>query len=126
MSSFTYYSLPGFGEQCRQQYGFSDACIIGDRLIVTGQSKFAYLSRRPAFENIKSLIERTFQQAEYVVKLHAYVVGLSAVRGEARAIMVRHIKKACPNHQALFTTVGIESLPFAEHRVELEVDVWLP
>lgn len=47
MSSFTYYSLPGFGEQCRQQYGFSDACIIGDRLIVTGQSKFAYLSRRP-------------------------------------------------------------------------------
>ncbi|RAK91967.1 hypothetical protein BO79DRAFT_252041 [Aspergillus costaricaensis CBS 115574] len=121
MSSFTYYSLPGFGEQCRQQYGFSDACIIGERLIVTGQSQVAQ-----AFENTKSLIERTLQQAEYVVKLHAYVVALSAVRDEARAIMVGHIKKACPNHQALFTTVGIESLPFAEHRVELEVDVWLP
>ncbi|GKZ37794.1 hypothetical protein AbraIFM66950_009553 [Aspergillus brasiliensis] len=148
MSSFTYYSLPGFGEQCRQQYGFSDACIIGDRLIVTGQTGMnPYTSQTSpdledqvaqAFENIKSLIERTLQQAnhpayregksgwEYVVKLHAYVVGLSAVRDEARAIMVRYIKKACPNHQPLFTMVGIESLPFAEHRVELEVDVWLP
>ncbi|GAQ43137.1 hypothetical protein ABZX51_011313 [Aspergillus tubingensis] len=136
MSSFTYYSLPSFGEQCRQLYGFSDACIIGDHLIVTGQTGMnPYTSQTSpdledqvaqAFENIKSLIERTLQQAGYVVKLHAYVVGLSAVRDEARAIMVRHIKKACPNHQALFTTVGIESLPFAEHRVELEVDVWLP
>jgi hypothetical protein len=38
MSSFNYYSLPGFGEECREKYGFSDACIIGDRLVITGQS----------------------------------------------------------------------------------------
>ncbi|RAH41211.1 uncharacterized protein BO95DRAFT_518139 [Aspergillus brunneoviolaceus CBS 621.78] len=56
-----------------------------------------------AFENIKALIERTLQQAQHpaykegksgwelVVKLHAYFVGLSAVRDEARAIMVRHM-----------------------------------
>ncbi|RAH70371.1 YjgF-like protein [Aspergillus aculeatinus CBS 121060] len=147
MSSFAYYSLPGFGEQCREQYGFSDACIIGDRMIITGQTGMDPVTCQTApdleaqvaqaFENIKALIERTLQQAqhpayqegksgwEHVVKLHAYFVGLSAVRDEARAIMVRHIKQACPNHQPLFTMVGIESLPFPEHRVELEVDVWI-
>ena len=57
--------------------------------------------------------------------LRAYFVGLSAVRDEARAIMARHMKKSCPNHQPLFTMTRIESLPFEEHRVELEVDVWL-
>lgn len=42
MSSFSYYSLPGFGEKCRQEFGFADACIIGDRMIVTGQSNVAW------------------------------------------------------------------------------------
>lgn len=39
MASFKYHALPGFGEECREKYGFSDACIIGNRLVVTGQSK---------------------------------------------------------------------------------------
>ncbi|PYI13052.1 hypothetical protein BO86DRAFT_441745 [Aspergillus japonicus CBS 114.51] len=147
MSSFTYYSGPGFGEQCRQQYGFSDACIIGDRMIVTGQTGMNPTTCQTApdlaaqvaqaFANIGSLIERTLRQAEhpahqagksgweYVVKLHAYFVGLSAVRDDARALMVRHIQQACPHHPPLFTMVGVESLPFPEHRVELEADVWI-
>ena len=45
MANFDYYSLPGFGEQCRKEYGFSDSCIIGDRMIITGQSKYARLIR---------------------------------------------------------------------------------
>ncbi|KAL4746046.1 hypothetical protein BDW72DRAFT_207698 [Aspergillus terricola var. indicus] len=93
MSSFTYYSLLGFGEQCREQYGFSDVCIIGNCMIVTGQTGVnPYMSRTsPDLEdqNIKSLIERTLQQA---------------------------------NHPAY----GDRNLPFEEHCVELEVDVWLP
>jgi hypothetical protein len=39
MASFKYHALPGFGEECREKYGFSDACLIGNRLVVTGQSK---------------------------------------------------------------------------------------
>jgi hypothetical protein len=39
MASFKYHAVPGFGEECREKYGFSDACIIGNRLVVTGQSK---------------------------------------------------------------------------------------
>lgn len=39
MASFSYHALPGFGEECREKYGFSDACLIGNRLVVTGQSK---------------------------------------------------------------------------------------
>ncbi|KAL4981945.1 hypothetical protein BDW68DRAFT_192564 [Aspergillus falconensis] len=132
--------------QCREQYGFSNACIIGNRIIVTaGMSPFtSQTSPDPkdqvaqAFEKIKFLIKQTLRQAsypayhegmsgwEYFVKLRAYFVGLSAVQDEARTIMARHIKKLCLNHQPLFTMTGIESLPFEERRVELEVDVRLP
>jgi hypothetical protein len=37
MSTFRYYSAPGFGQVARAEYGFSDACIIGNRMEVTGQ-----------------------------------------------------------------------------------------
>ena len=39
MASFKYHALPGFGEEFHDKYGFSDACIIGNWLVVTGQSK---------------------------------------------------------------------------------------
>lgn len=86
-----------------------------------------------AFKNINNLIIRTLEHAGHpaqnrgksgwglVVNLRAYFVGLSNIRSRARDTMVRAIKQWCPDHQPLFTMVGIESLPFPEHRVELEV-----
>ncbi|KAJ6032912.1 uncharacterized protein N7446_008795 [Penicillium canescens] len=147
MANFNYYSLPGFGEQCRKQYGFSDACIIGDRMIVTGQTGMNPLSLETspnfdqevtqAFQNVNDLILQTLKDArssvsieqnrgwDYVVKIRAFIVNLSNTREQAREQMVRNIKKWCPNHQPLFTMVGVETLPFPEHNVEIEVDIWL-
>ena len=90
-----------------------------------------------AFNNINDLIIHTLVQEghaieedstgwDYVVKLRAFLVGLSGMRVEARENMVHNIKKWCPRHQPLFTMVGLESLPFPEHLVEFEVDVWIP
>ncbi|KAJ5975076.1 Endoribonuclease L-PSP/chorismate mutase-like protein [Penicillium waksmanii] len=147
MASFRYHALPGFGEECREKYGFSDACLIGNRLVVTGQTGMDPLTRETspkieeqiaqAFKNIDDLIIRTLVKEghtikegdsgwDYVVKLHAFFVGLSGMRAVARENMVHYIKKWCPRHQPLFTMVGIESLPFPEHLVEFEVDVWIP
>ncbi|OOO04958.1 Endoribonuclease L-PSP [Aspergillus oryzae] len=115
-------------------------------MIVTGQTGMDPLTLKTspifeeevtqAFQNINDLIlltlkkeGRTIEEGktgwDYVVKLHAYLVNLSTMRDEARETMVRHIKKFCPNHQPLFTMVGVESLPFPEHHIELEVDIWL-
>lgn len=87
--------------------------------------------------NVNDLITHTLVQAghaieencsgwDYVVKLRAYFVALSNMRKQARENMVHYIRKWCPHHQPLFTMVGIESLPFPEHLVEFEVDVWIP
>jgi enamine deaminase RidA (YjgF/YER057c/UK114 family) len=90
-----------------------------------------------AFQNVNDLIVQTLKDArssvsieqdrgwDYVVKIRAFIVGLSSIREQAREQMVRNIKKWCPNHQPLFTMVGVESLPFPEHHVEIEVDIWL-
>ncbi|KAJ6088085.1 Endoribonuclease L-PSP/chorismate mutase-like protein [Penicillium canescens] len=147
MASLRYHALPGFGEDCREKYGFSDACLIGNRLVVTGQTGINPLTRETspkieeqiaqAFKNIDDLIIHTLIKEghaikevdsgwDYVVKLRAFFVGLSETREVARENMVHYIKKWCPRHQPLFTMVGIESLPFPEHLVEFEVDVWIP
>ncbi|KAL5363815.1 hypothetical protein BJX96DRAFT_122821 [Aspergillus floccosus] len=147
MASFKYYALPCFGEECREKYGFSDACIIDNRLVITRQTGMDPVTRKAsqmieeqiiqAFKNVNGLIIHTLFQAgrdveenrsgwDYVVKLRAYFVGLSSLREQARENMVYYIRKWCPHHQPLFTMVGIESLPFPEHLVEFEVDVWLP
>ncbi|KAJ5817047.1 hypothetical protein N7447_009280 [Penicillium robsamsonii] len=147
MANFNYHSLPGFGEQCRKEYGFSDSCIIGDRMFVTGQTGMDPLTLKTsldfdeeaaqAFQNVNDLIVQTFNDAKssvrigqdggwgHVVKIRAFIVGLSSIREQAREQMVHNIKKWCPNHQPLFTMVGVESLPFPEHHIEIEVDIWL-
>lgn len=90
-----------------------------------------------AFNNVNDLIIHTLVQAghaieenrsgwDYGVKLCAYFVALSDIQKQARENMVHYIRKWCPHHQPLFTMVGIESLPFPEHLVEFEVDVWIP
>lgn len=57
---------------------------------------------------------------DYIVKLQTYHVGLSTMQDKARELMVQNIKKWCPNHQPLFTMVGVESLPFSELHIEIE------
>ncbi|GIC92490.1 uncharacterized protein Aud_008956 [Aspergillus udagawae] len=147
MASFNYHALPGFGEECRDKYGFSDACIIGNRLIVTGQTGMDPLTKKSspnaedqiaqAFNNVNDLIIHSLIQEghaieegrtgwDYVVKLRAFFVGLSGMRVKARENVVHNIKNWCHHHQPLFTMVGIESLPFPEHLLEFEVDVWIP
>lgn len=90
-----------------------------------------------AFKNVNDIIVHTLDAAglsakvdqrtgwNFVVKIRAYVVGLSKVQEMARTEMVRNIKMWCPDHQPLFTLVGVESLPFPEHHVEIEADIWV-
>ncbi|KAH8434292.1 uncharacterized protein LDX57_011932 [Aspergillus melleus] len=146
MASLDYYSLPGFGDKCRKEFGFSDSCVIGNCIFTTGQTGMDPVTQKTspvfeeevaqAFSNINNIILHTLKKAnissdskqqgwDHVVKIRAFVVGLSSIRGEAREKMVENIKKWCPNHQPLFTMVGIESLPFPEHHVEIEVDAWI-
>ncbi|GKU08558.1 l-psp endoribonuclease family [Fusarium langsethiae] len=154
MSSLTFYAAPGFGKECQQSFGFSDACIIGDRMEVTGQIGKDPLSDGAqqqsmsleeevdqAFRNVNSAILSTLEQANHplfaktkangksgwdlVVKLRSFHVGLAKNDAFLREVMVKNIKLWCPQHQPLFTMVGIEALPFPRVNVELEVDVHL-
>ncbi|CAH0024686.1 unnamed protein product [Clonostachys rhizophaga] len=153
MSSLTFYAAPGFGKQCQEMFGFSDACIIGDRMVTTGQIGGNPLDREAqqsmsleeeiaqAFKNVNNVILTTLEQAKHpkfamtkqdnktgwdiVVKLTSYHVNLAENSTLLRELMVKNIKLWCPRHQPLFTMVGIESLPFASTNVELEVEVFL-
>ncbi|KAM0716174.1 hypothetical protein Q7P37_008688 [Cladosporium fusiforme] len=149
MSSLQYYPAPGFGQVTRTQYGFSNACIVGDRMEVTGQvGKHPITLEVPedlgaevaqAFENLRTVIEITLEQWDcepgrqvarkaawdYVVKITSYHVGLSRDRSRLREIMVRELKARFPNHRPLFTMLDVESLPLEDTNVEIEAVIYL-
>ncbi|KAF2994670.1 hypothetical protein E8E13_001357 [Curvularia kusanoi] len=147
MSSFKYYSAPGFGQVTREQYGFSDACVIGNRIEVTGQVGFhpdtlevpsnLEAEVAQAFDNLNTVILHIIKESgvgkpvdetrawDNVVKITSYHVGLSQKRAELREIMVKALKERFRNHQPLFTMVGVESLPLEETNVEVEAVVYV-
>jgi enamine deaminase RidA (YjgF/YER057c/UK114 family) len=115
----------------------SDYAIAGMNPLTLQTSSSFDEEAAQAFQNVSDLIVQTLKQAkpslnidqdngwDHVVKIRAFIVGLSNIREQAREQMVCNIKRWCPNHQPLFTMVGVESLPFPEHHVEIEADVLL-
>ncbi|KAL1980884.1 hypothetical protein VTN96DRAFT_3380 [Rasamsonia emersonii] len=149
MSSLSYYSRPGRGQHWQQQFGFSEACIIGDRMEVAGQTGMAPDSTTipatleeevaQAFANINEVILYALEKSnhparsnapsktgwDFVTRVRTYHVNLPETRDRIIGLMVQNVKKWCPNHQPTWTMIGVQSLPFPEQNVEIEVDVYL-
>ncbi|KAJ8115547.1 hypothetical protein OPT61_g2832 [Boeremia exigua] len=150
MSFLEYYSAEGFGQVTRKKYGFSDACIVGDRIEVTGQVGINPATLQvpaelveeinQAFNNLEQVINIALSHSssgtncnggssmsvwDYVVKITSYHVNLSQDRSRVRDIMVRLLKERFTVHQPLFTMLGVESLPLEDTNVEIEALVYI-
>lgn len=76
-----------------------------------------------AFANV----EHTLQQAggkgwEQVYSVRCYCLPMA---NEAFDHIVRNLKKYCPNHQPLWTVVGVPRLGYDDMRIEVEVEAHL-
>ncbi|OOF94524.1 hypothetical protein ASPCADRAFT_208195 [Aspergillus carbonarius ITEM 5010] len=147
MAPIPSYSRPGRGQHFQEAYGFSEACIAGDRMEIAGQTGMSPTSTTipptiedevaQAFTNINEVILYTLEQAkpdlrasvthgwDRVVKIRTYHVNLPANREKIIGLMVENVKKWCPDHQPTWTMLGIEALPFEGQNLEIEVDVYL-
>ncbi|SPO03149.1 related to L-PSP endoribonuclease family protein [Cephalotrichum gorgonifer] len=134
MSHLKYYAYPPFGPHQQKNFHYSQAVRVGDRIECAGQGGLDPVTRE--FEKeINAQIDLAFLNVErclkdaggkgwsQVFRVNSYHVPLN---NEALAAMVRNFKKYMPDHQPIWTTVGVSRLGEDDMRVEIEVSAHDP
>ncbi|KAJ5149144.1 hypothetical protein N7448_000722 [Penicillium atrosanguineum] len=129
MSHLQYYSYEGLGQKQKRDFWYSQAVRIGDRIECAGQGgwdpKTGVFHREinaqidQAFANVElNLKDAGGKGWEQVFRVNSYHV---PINNEALDAMVRNFKRYMPNHQPIWTCVGVTRLGEDDMRVEIEV-----
>ncbi|GAA6020723.1 hypothetical protein JCM10207_002000 [Rhodosporidiobolus poonsookiae] len=131
MSHLQYFNYAGVGERNAKQFKYSQAVRVGDRIECSGQGGWdPETGSYDGFREINAQIDQTFKNVdialkaaggkgwEQVFRINSYHVHLN---GEAMAAMVRNFKQWMPNHEPLWTCVGVTRLGEDDMHVEIEV-----
>lgn len=146
MSHLQYYNYEGVGQKNKEQFWYSQAVRIGDRIECAGQGKNSILlnsghnidygtggwdPKTGVFHReINAQIDQAFANVdlnlknaggkgwEQVFRVNSYHV---PINNEALEAMVRNFKHWMPNHQPIWTCVGVTRLGEDDMRVEIEV-----
>jgi enamine deaminase RidA (YjgF/YER057c/UK114 family) len=115
----------GVGEQMRDNYHYSQGVQVGDMVYVTGQggwsdefsfSEDVHEQVRQAFRNVETVLAEAGASWQHVIDITSYHVQLDeAVLGT----MVEQLRAHCPNHQPLWTVIGVASLALPQMQVEI-------
>ncbi|KAJ5748415.1 uncharacterized protein N7511_010111 [Penicillium nucicola] len=129
MSHLQYYAYEGLGQKNLRDFGYNQAVRVGDRIECAGQGGWDPLTG--VFEKeINAQIDLAFSNVEHnlkdaggkgwsqVYRVNSYHV---PINNEALAAMVRNFKKWMPDHQPIWTCVGVTRLGEDDMRVEIEV-----
>ncbi|KKK17553.1 hypothetical protein P175DRAFT_0517062 [Aspergillus ochraceoroseus IBT 24754] len=129
MSHLQYYAYEGQGVEKRHRYHYSQAVRVGDRIECAGQGGWDPKTGEICTE-INAQIDQAFANVELALKdaggkgwsqvfrMNSYHV---PINNEALAAMVRNVKKYMPDHQPIWTCVGVTRLGEDDMRVEIEV-----
>jgi enamine deaminase RidA (YjgF/YER057c/UK114 family) len=115
----------GVGEQMRDLYHYSQGVRVGDLIYVTGQggwdgtftlSDDVHEQIRRAFANVASVLAEADATWAQVIDITSYHVELNeALLGT----MVEELRRHCPDHQPLWTVVGVPFLALPAMKVEI-------
>ncbi|KAE8153634.1 L-PSP endoribonuclease family protein [Aspergillus avenaceus] len=129
MSHLTYYSYEGVGQKNKATFRYSQAVRLSDRIECAGQGgwnpqtgvihKEINAQIDQAFANVElNLKDAGGKGWEQVFRVNSYHV---PINNEALDAMVRNFKKYMPNHEPIWTCVGVSRLGEDDMRVEIEV-----
>ncbi|KAL5048663.1 Endoribonuclease L-PSP/chorismate mutase-like protein [Aspergillus fruticulosus] len=101
MSHLQFHTTLGMVSRAKKNLHYSQSVRIGDRIECSGQKA-----------------ELALGGWDQVFRVNSYHVPLN---DEALQAMVRNFKKYMPNHQPIWTCIGVARLDFDDMRVEIEV-----
>ncbi|KAJ0137474.1 Transposable element tc1 [Fusarium oxysporum f. sp. albedinis] len=113
MSHLKYYAYDGVGARNKQQFKYSQAVRVGDKIECTGQGTRMEPGTREFYMEINAEIDQAFRNVELNLR--------DAGGKEALAAMVRKFKQYMPDHEPIWTCAGVASLVEDDMRVEIEV-----
>ncbi|KAH8703271.1 L-PSP endoribonuclease family protein [Talaromyces proteolyticus] len=128
MSHPEYFNYEGLGKINQQKYKYSQAVRVGDRIECAGQGGWDPQTGILK-EDVEAQINQTFKNVDLALKtaggtgwnqvfrLTSYHVSLDS---EVMKIMVENFKKHIPDHEPLWTCVGVERLARPDMKVEIE------
>ncbi|KAH8647680.1 endoribonuclease L-PSP [Xylariales sp. PMI_506] len=129
MSHLKYFAYEGVGVRNQKSFSYSQAVRICDRIECAGQGGWDPLTGNFNTE-INAQIDQGFKNVEInlkdaggkgwsqVYRVTSYHVPINT---EAISAMVRNFKKYMPDHQPVWTCVGVPRLGEDDMRVEIEV-----
>ena len=153
MSAPQYYVYKGKGEWLRDNLGYSQAVRVGDRIEISGQGECPLENHVPYLtnvglggwepytetmdfpENIADEIAQAFRNVDLVLKtaggkgwsqvyrVNSYHTELNM---DVTAIMTENFRKYMPNHQPIWTEIGVRQLGAPKMNVEIEVIAYDP
>ncbi|KAI0156175.1 putative L-PSP endoribonuclease family protein [Pestalotiopsis sp. NC0098] len=129
MSHLQYFAYPGVGERNQKAFKYSQAVRVDNRIECAGQGGWNP-ETGDFYKEINEQIDQAFKNVEIALK-HAGGKGWSQVyrvnsyhvpiNNEAIEAMVRNFKKWVPDHEPIWTCVGVPRLGEDDMRVEIEV-----
>ncbi|OTB09484.1 hypothetical protein M426DRAFT_18124 [Hypoxylon sp. CI-4A] len=129
MSHLPYFAYPGVGERNKERNKYSQAVRIGDRIECSGQGGWdpetgvfhTEINEQiaQAFRNVdRNLRDAGGKGWSQVFRVNSYHV---PVNDEAINAMSRNFKIWIPDHDPIWTCVGVTRLGEDDMRVEIEV-----
>jgi enamine deaminase RidA (YjgF/YER057c/UK114 family) len=115
----------GVGEHLRDNYHYSQGVRVGNMIYVTGQggwdSQFntpdsVHDQIRNSFSNIATVLGEAGASWEQVIDITSYHVELDE---SVLGTMVEQLKQYCPNHEPLWTVLGVAKLALPSMQVEI-------
>ncbi|CAG9990535.1 unnamed protein product [Clonostachys byssicola] len=141
MSSLKYYVPEGHCEERKVKYYYTQAVRVGDRIETSGQARLTcglggwHPKTGVIHTNLKDEIDEAFRNCELnlktaggkgwsqVFRVTSYHVPLT---DEALEICVENFKKYMPDHQPVWTAVGVPALGSPEGHIEIECNAYDP
>ncbi|KAK8209351.1 endoribonuclease L-PSP [Phyllosticta capitalensis] len=129
MAHLKSYAYEGRGQTSLDEYWYTQAIRVGDRIECAGQGGWEPKSGKIHAE-LNAQIDQAFANVDLTIKtaggkgwsqvyrVNSYHVPMN---DEAMAAMVRNFKKWMPNHRPIWTCIGVPRLGDPEMKVEIEV-----
>jgi enamine deaminase RidA (YjgF/YER057c/UK114 family) len=115
----------GYGEFMRDTYHYSQGVQVGDLVFVTGQGGWDDTFEIPdditaqignAFRNVGTVLAEADLTWANVIDITSYHVGIEE---SVLGTMVEQLRSHCPDHQPLWTVIGVASLALPTMKVEI-------